>query len=165
MKIKKIIIIFLITILSIIVIGYLIRSTLTYNVFKNPNKDFFGKQYWEILHITSGNDYDIANEILDFANNAFSSITTKENAEEKYGELSRYSIITEYYKDAISEEHKIDLITANFKENTGYMWVVYTHVAYDQKNELTYGSWDILARWELEKIDGIWTVINTKEHP
>lgn len=165
MKIKKLIKIILITILSIIVIGYVIRSTLIYNAFKYPNKDFFDKQYWEIIHITSGNDYVIANEILDDADNAFSAITTEKYAEAKYGKLSRYSIKTDYHKNATSEEHDIDLVTANFKEDTGYMWVVYTHVAYDQNNKLTYGSWDILARWELEKIDGIWTVIDTKEHP
>ena len=51
------------------------------------------------------------------------------------------------------------------------MWVLYYHIGYNSSGEIEYGSGSnsifdkILSRWELEKIDDKWTVVDITEQP
>ena len=110
----------------------------------------FGNQYKEILHMMSFQDKKQVNEIMEIVDDAFSFIGNKEIADSKYGELSRYCITQE---DAVTEKHDLKLITADFNKNKGYLWFVYNQEALDNNNQTTMGSWDILVRVTLEKIN------------
>ena len=64
-----------------------------------------------------------------------------------------------------AEKHKLKFVAANFSGDSGYIWVKYSSEAYDKDGEVTFGSLDILSRWELEKKDNQWVVTSIKEHP
>ncbi|MBQ7800294.1 MAG: hypothetical protein IJ370_07350, partial [Oscillospiraceae bacterium] len=87
----------------------------------------------------------------------------KSDMEKKYGKLARYCVLN--YSDAVSEEHDLSLLTANFKDDGGYMWVAYTQGAYDENGKTVLYSGCGPTRWELEKKDGEWTVVGIIEHP
>lgn len=127
-----------------------------------PNEKYFGSQYKEILHTMSFQDKKQANEIMEIVDDAFSFIGNKENADSSFGELSRYCITEE---NAVIEEHDLKLVTADFNKNNGYLWFVYNQKAFDNNNQTTMGSWDILVRATLEKTNQGWIVVDTKEHP
>ena len=113
-----------------------------------PNEEYFGSQYKEILHIMSFQDKKQANEIMEIVDDAFSFIGNKENADSGFGELSRYCITEE---DAVIEKHDLKLVTADFNKNKGSLWFVYNQKAFDNNNQTTMGSCDILVRATLEK--------------
>ena len=157
---NKAIKIIIITISVLLFIGCL-RAVMLYVGNYIPNRDYFGDKYNQIIYPTSISDYITAKEIIKEADNALSTITNDENAEQLYGELG-YLCVTD--NEAVTEEHKLKFIAADFSRDKGYIWVKYSSEAYDKDGEVTYGSWDILSRWELEKKDNKWVVISTKEH-
>jgi len=138
------------------------RGIYFYGKYSVPNEKYFGSQYKEILHIMSFQDKKQANEIMEIVADAFSFIGNKEDADSSYGELSRYCVTDE---DAVIEEHDLKLVTADFNKNKGYLWFVYNQEAFDNNNQTTMGSRDILVRTTLEKNNQGWVVVDTKEHP
>lgn len=138
------------------------RGIYFYGAYSIPNKNYFGSQYKEILHIMSFQDKKQANKIMEIVDGAFSFIGNKESADGGFGELSRYCITEE---DAVIEEHDLKLITADFDNNKGYLWFVYNQEALDSNNQTTMGSWDILVRATLEKTNQGWIVVDIKERP
>lgn len=138
------------------------RGIYFYGKYSVPNEKYFGSQYKEILHTMSFQDKKQANEIMEMVDDAFSFIGNKENADSGFGELIRYCITEE---DAVIEEHDLKLVTADFNKNKGYLWFVYNQEAFDNNNQTTVGSWDILVRATLEKTNQGWIVVDTKEHP
>ena len=158
---KKFIRISIITVILLLV--YIFgRGIYFYGMYSIPNEKYFGNQYKEILHMMSFQDKKQANEIMEIVDDAFSFIGNREVADSKYGELSRYCITEE---DAVIEEHDLKLVTADFNKNKGYLWFVYNQEAFDNNNQTTMGSWDILVRATLEKTNQGWIVVDTKEHP
>ncbi len=127
-----------------------------------PNKSYFNEQYIEVLHPMSFEDRKKANKIMKMIEDAFSFIGNQNEAEKKFQELNRFCITRE---DAVLENHDLKLITADFKENEGYLWFVYNHMAFNADNQLVYGSHNIMVRATLKKTDDCWIVIETKEHP
>lgn len=154
-KVVKIIIILLIVLA-------ILRTAILYIGNIIPNKDFFGDEYIQIIYPTSISDYLIAKQVISKANEALSTITNDETAEQKFGELSFLCITDE---EAVKETHKLHFISANFKNNKGYIWVKYSSEAYDENGEVTYGSWGILSKWKLEKVEDNWIVKSIREHP
>ena len=138
------------------------RGIYFYGKYFVPNEKYFRSQYKEILHTMSFQDKKQANEIMGIVDAAFSFVGSKENADSGFGELSRYCITEE---DAVIEEHDLKLVTADFNKNNGYLWFVYNQEAFDNNNQTTMGSWDILVRTTLEKTNQGWIVVDTKEHP
>lgn len=96
----------------------LIRACFLYFNFMTPDKSYFGEDYIQVIYPTGIRDYCIAREILADAETAFSTVTTDELAEEEFGKLGRFCITD---GDAISEEHAVHLISANFGDSTGYI--------------------------------------------
>ena len=138
------------------------RGIYFYGKYSVPNEKYFGSQYKEILHTMSFQDRKQANEIMEIVDDAFSFIGNREIADSKYGELSRYCITEE---DAVTEKHDLKFVTADFNKNKGYLWFVYNQEAFDNNNQRTSGSWDILVRVTVEKTNQDWIVVDTKEHP
>ena len=158
---KKVIRIIIITLCVLFFIGCL-RSAILYIGNYIPNKDYFGNEYKQIIYPTSISDYITSKTILKEADNALSTITNDETAEKDFGELG-YLCITD--DQAITEKHKLKFIAADFSIDSGYIWVKYSSEAYDKEGELTYGSFNILSRWKIEKKDNNWVVTSIKEHP
>ena len=110
--------------------------------------------------------------IIKTAETAFSDIESTENeAEEKYGALSRYAVPSDDYSEVIKEKHKlriwsIILNLSSTAEYRGYMWVYYSREALDKDGNVVCGSWRIPALWCLDKDDnGEWYVKDIKEGP
>lgn len=159
---KKKIIRIVIIVLVVLLCTVIFRSAYIYLDNLYPNKEFFGDKYNQIIYPTSISDYLIAKETLEQADKALSTITIPAVAEQKFGKLGRLCITD---NDAVSSEHKLQFIAANFSDDEGYIWVKYTVTAYDGSGKVTFGSHDILARCELEKVDGEWVVTSLSEHP
>ena len=158
---KKIIRIMIIVIFSLLFVG-LIRAAHIYIGNLPGNKALFEDEYEQIIYPTSISDYLIAKEVLKEAERALSTITDRETAQEMFGTLG-YLCVTD--SEAVTEKYALDFIAAKFSDDTGYIWVQYSSAAYDKQDECTYGSWDILSRWELEKVEDKWVVTSIKEHP
>ena len=144
--------------------------------FSGLHLEFYDGKHTEAYMPPLPSDYFTAQNVLKTADEAFSIIQyesdeqkLRSELEKKYGKLAYYCVM--HQEDAVSEKHKINLLTANFKDDSGYMWVMYYHTAYDENGKVTYGSGGedmysrIPARWELEKRDGEWTVVGIIEHP
>ena len=159
---KKKVIRIIIVIACILLFFTGLRMAVLYFGNYTPNKEYFGDEYKQIIYPTSISDYITAKEILKEADNALSTITNNETAEKNFGELG-YLCVTD--DDAVTEKHKLKFISANFSDDEGYVWVKYSSEAYDKNGEVTFGSWDILSRWELEKKGNKWVVTSIKEHP
>lgn len=139
-----------------------LRTALVYCGNYYPNKDYFGNEYTQIIYPTSISDYLIAREVLKEADKALSTITNLERAEANFGELG-YLCVTD--NDAVTEKHKLEFISACFSGDEGYIWVKYSSEAYNKDGDVTFGSWRILSKWQLEKRDNQWVVISINEHP
>lgn len=157
---KRVIRTIIIIVGSLIVVGIL-RTAVIYfvNIF---SKDYFGDKYIEIIYPTSIGNYITAKQVINEADTAFSTITNVNKPAENLGNLEIYYITDD---EAVNEKHDIDFISAKFQENNGYIWVRYYSEAYDKNGEITSGSWNILSRWELEKVDGKWIVTSIIEPP
>jgi len=154
----------IISIILVLVVVFALREAYVGIYFSGNNGRSFGKEKTEAFLPASPSDYSKARDIMAEADKAFSDI----NGNSDYGMLDRYCIDNEKVE---TEKHSIQLITANFDENRGYMWVLYYQIGYNGSGEIEYGSGSdsifgkILSRWELEKIDDKWTVVNITEHP
>ena len=147
-------------IIFVLLLAFGARSAILYIGNMIASKDYFGDEYIQIIYPTSLSDYIIANDVLEEADEAFSTITTDEEAEDRFKELGRFCITDE---DAISEKHDLSFICAHFDDSNGYIWVKYDSQAYDISGNTTFGS-HALSRWELVKTDDKWTVISINEH-
>lgn len=116
-----------------------------------------------LAYIGSREDRGTARLILEQAEEAFSDLTsTKEEAKEKYGSLSRYSNLYE----AVEESHSLKLWSARFTGARGSMWVFYSREGKDAEGNLVSGSWRVPSLWTVEKDrNGEWRVVGIKEHP
>ena len=128
----------------------------------NYTKKYFGEEtYDEIFALTDNSDK--AEPILKLGREAFSFVGSKEEAETRFGPLSRYRCT------AASQEFTLDHIVSEFDGDSGYVWVAYTVRGYDADGSLAYGSGSedgrILSRWSVEKQDGKWLVTAIDEAP
>ena len=127
-----------------------------------PDKDYFGEPYEELIHPMSFKDKGQATEIMGMIDDAFTFVGNKDEAVDKFGELSRYSVTDD---DSVAEEHNLKLITADLNGNKGYLWFAYTQDAMNSDGQHTHGSSDVLVRAELEKNTQGWIIVDTREHP
>ena len=131
-----------------------------------PYEMSFGKETLkELAYSGTRKDRLAVREILDEAEEAFSATgLSAEEAEEKFGQLDKCTYTADSYPDAVSEKHDLKLYTAKCDGESGYLWVCFTHNAYDAKGELVSGSRDVLARWEIKKDgNGAWHVSSIME--
>ena len=119
----------------------------------------------QLAYIGSREDRELAQKVLEQAEQAFSDIeTSRDELEEKYGLLKRYAVAGE--RGAAEESHSLELWSAHFDSSYGTMWVYYSQEAYDESGSTICGSWRIPSLWYLEKnAQGQWQIVGIKEHP
>ena len=120
-----------------------------------------------LAHVGSREDRQVARPVLDLAGQAFSTLgLTREEAADRYGELSRYCFPRDRCPEVIREAHSLELWSAHFSGSSGWIWVYYSQEGYDAAGNCTAGSWRVPSLWYLEQTaKGEWTVIDIKEHP
>lgn len=130
--------------------------------------DYYSKEeIAKALYIGSAYDRREARPVLALAEQAFSDIQhTREENEQRYGLLSRYSTPADSYDDVTRNEHTLKLWSAHFDGNEGWMWVFYSSESYRADGSTVCGGWNIPALWRLERDEGgQWTVVQIREHP
>ncbi len=90
---------------------------------------------------------------------------TKEQAQQKYGVLSRYVYASDFYPDVVSVESTFTLWSAHFIGSHGSMWVCITQEGKNAEGETVTGHWNIPAYWVLEIQNGQWQVTGIHEAP
>ena len=142
-----------------------------YNWVAVTNTNFYGAKESSYLLFRGLPSYHIKTaHIMDTAEDAFSELgLTKDEAQEKYGELSIYCITSDY-EDVVKEKHNLRLCSVMLdtytSEHAGYMWVYYNQEGLTENDEVSKGSWKIYALWYLEKDkNGNWYVADIKEGP
>ena len=123
------------------------------------------KELSMIAYIGTPSDRSIGKEVLAKADAAFSDIShSQEENKETHGLLSRYSTSSE--RGAANEKHSLELWSAHFDSDSGYMWVYYSAATYDANGNPISQSADIPSLWTVEKNEtGEWVVVGIKEHP
>ena len=119
-----------------------------------------------------GTPWDIAkvSHIMDTAEAAFSELgLTNEEADAKYGALSRYCITSDY-DNVVAENHSLKLWSVRLNtytaEHKGYMWVYYSQKGLTKDGETSTAGMRIPAVWYLDKDEnGEWYVTDIKEAP
>lgn len=82
------------------------------------------------------------------------------NNQDSVGALVRYYYFNLEVKKAVAD---IKLITTNQNGNTGYIWVEYSTKYYDLNETLIYGAEKVISRWDIEKENDVWKVVNIDE--
>ena len=161
---KKVVIIAAIVIVLLYVFPF-------YNWIAVTNTNFYGARESPYLLFRGLPSHHIkTSHIMKNAESAFSELgLTEEEAQEKYGALSRYCITADY-DDVVKEKHNLRLCSVMLDtytaEHAGYMWIYYNQEGSTEKGEVSTGSWKIYALWCLEKDkEGNWYVIDIKEVP
>ncbi len=121
--------------------------------------------YSEIFALSDNSDK--AEPILALGREAFSFVGSEEEAEARFGVLSRYCCT------AASQKFTLDHIVSEFDGDSGYVWVAYTRYGYDADDSLVYDHFGgefgkdrrTLSRWSVEKQDGTWVVTAIDEAP
>lgn len=81
---------------------------------------------------------------------------------EDCGALERY-----YFFDdkAVRADVSIELVTTKQENGKGYIWVKYSADYYDKDDTLISGNGEAYSRWDIEQLDGKWTVTLIDEIP
>ena len=135
-------------------------------------------QVWRPSYFTTGQisklaflgtpeDLRIAAEVMELAERACEDIgITYQQAQEKYGTLSRFCYDKDTYPDVVEEHHTLQLWSAHFYNSEGWMWVYYSHEGLNASGEMDTASLRIPSLWRLERDrSGAWQVANIIEHP
>ena len=103
---------------------------------------------------------NVANGIVSQAKEIMQFIGTENdiNNQDSVGALVRY-----YYLEVKKAVADIKLITTNQNGNTGYIWVEYSTKYYDLNETLIYGAEKVISRWDIEKENDVWKVVNIDE--
>lgn len=105
---------------------------------------------------------NVANGIVSQAKEIMQFIGTENdiNNQDSVGALVRYYYFNLEVKKAVAD---IKLITTNQNGNTGYIWVEYSTKYYDLNETLIYGAEKVKSRWDIEKENDVWKVVNIDE--
>ena len=69
------------------------------------------------------------------------------------------------YSDIAHAEMNITRLFVLHNWRHGFMYVIYSCEYTDENNKVLNASCSIISRWEIEKRDGEWTVIDIEEKP
>ena len=119
-----------------------------------------------LAYIGSAEDRASAEPVMALAEQAFADTghTEKENRE-AYGRLGTYAISAG--QTAVRQNFMLELWSAHFEEDSGYMWVYYTRECFDKAGATVYGgAYGTVALWTLAKnCQGVWEVVAIKPLP
>ncbi|MBQ6273830.1 MAG: helix-turn-helix domain-containing protein [Oscillospiraceae bacterium] len=166
---------------ALILLALLLYQFPIYYVLRVWNPSYYSTGEIELLMFRgTRRDQQLGKETTALAETAFSTLgLSREEAEERFGALAWYCYCTDYYPEAVSQEHVLQLWTARFPRegdsvdgfsSHAYVWVCYWQRAFDENGDLVSGSGSekepIPSLWILERQgDGSWKVIEIKEHP
>lgn len=130
--------------------------------------DYYSReQIAQALYIGSASDRSQAMAVLRLADKAFSDVShTRAENEKEYGLLARYATDIESYRDAAYNEHSLELWSAHFDSDEGWIWVYYSSQTFNHDGSKACGSKDIPSLWRVARDDsGEWVVVQIREHP
>lgn len=166
-----------ISIICVLVLALLIISSLLfpsvfedkilYEKYRYPDEDFYGKDlYSEIIYDCSEYESEIGNMIVDRAFEVASYTGTEQDSETEMGDvgaLSRFYYF--HYNHVVSQKVDFQFINCKISGSEGHVWVVYTHVGYDDSGSRATSSSNILSLWYIEKQGEEWNVVRIMEAP
>ncbi len=138
-----------------------------YKHYKYYGEDFYGEElYSEIDYKCSDYEAEIGNMLVDKLCEVAAYVGPEEEADyiEELGELNKFYIF-HISDDTVSQDVLLEFITCKIDGAEGHVWCVYTRRGYDENGEKTYGSYDCLMLWYIEKIDDEWVVVRNREQP
>lgn len=126
---------------------------------------YSGDEMSMLVSIGSHSDRTTAQSVLRKADEAFHDLRhTREENEEKYGPLARYA--TTIDRNGSFNEYTLELWSAHFDDNEGYIWVFYSDKVFDCNGNEICGSSQVPSLWKVQKDEsGEWNVVSIKEHP
>lgn len=163
---KKTFIIATITALCLLAVLLLLHFFPVYRIAQVWSPSYYDTGEISMLaYIGDSKDQNTAQVIMRQADEAFSDFThTKEENNEQYGLLSRYTTASE--RGATKVEYSLDLWSAHFNTSEGYMWIYYSKESFDEYGNTISGSYGIPSLWVLEKDENDdWFISYIKEHP
>ncbi len=168
-KIKKlvrniVIVVLIIASLPFMVSGceYMLDDIFNYGL-RNCIEEAFGEEiYAESKKGYSLEDKKALEPMMKKIEEALNFYGTEKEAEEKFGELSRYCVSSESY-EATKIDVELKFVTAKLYNDTGYLWIEYTQQGILENGEVEFGSWEILSRITLVKFYDEWEAVNTME--
>lgn len=164
-KTKPVIVVAIIVVLLLLVF-FVFNTFPVYRIVKADISSYYDSKELSLLaYIGTPSDRSIGKEVLAKADAAFSDIShSQEENKETHGVLSRYATSSE--RGAADEKHSLELWSAHFDSDSGYMWVYYSAATYDANGNPISQSADIPSLWTVEKNEtGEWVVVGIKEHP
>lgn len=103
----------------------------------------------------------IANSLVGKAREILSYCGTDDNVDTvDCDALKKYYFFS---KDANKSDVSIELITTSQSGDSGYIWVKYSAEYYDEAGNLLMGMAETYSRWDIEKVDDVWKVVNIDE--
>ena len=138
-----------------------------YEEYRYPHEEFYGKElYSEIGYKCSDYESEIGHLILDKAIEVAEYTGTEQDAEQELGDVGPLSTYYYYvHKKTVTQKVTFQFITCKITGNEGHLWVVYTHVRYDENGERVNSSLNILSLWYIEKKENEWHVTEIHEAP
>lgn len=92
------------------------------------------------------------------------SASSAEN-EAAYGLLARYAASTDSYPDAAASKHSLELWSAHFTEDEGWIWVCYSSKTCDRESSTLRANGRAQALWYVARdTNGQWIVTQIREH-
>ena len=156
---KKSIVIILIFIFIILLILICVssRNEISNQIYDETDLEYFGRDLLkELEYKASGEEIEIANQILSYAREIAGGNITDDSKVFKH--YSPYS-----YTDCKSVDLQVEMITCKINGEEGHLWVKTSYDKYDEKGDIiSYGSVPI-SLWIIKKENNEWVVIDIKE--
>ena len=115
------------------------------------------------IECTDETQLKVANDLIAEAKDIMSYCGSGDGTnKEDCGALERY-----YFFDdkAVRADVSIELVTTKQENGKGYIWVKYSADYYDKDDTLISGNGEAYSRWDIEQLDGKWTVTLIDEIP
>lgn len=138
-----------------------------YKHYKYYGEDFYGEElYSEIDYKCSDYEAEIGNMLVDKLREVAAYVGPEEEADyiEELGGLNKFYFF-DISDDTVSQEVTLEFITCKIDGAEGHVWCAYTRHGYNENGEDTYGAYDCLMLWYIEKIDDEWVVVRNREQP
>lgn len=124
----------------------------------------FGQEKYDEMktECDSQEQIDVANGLILQAKEIMQFIGTENDIDNMVdvGALKKYYYFNSEVKKAVVD---IKLITTNQNGDKGYIWVEYSTDYYDLNETIVHGVAKIKSRWDIEKKDDVWKVVNIDE--
>lgn len=167
--ITSVICLLIFVLLVIVILRYKGKSYMSelYEKYRYPNEEFYGKDlYSEIDYECSEYESEVGNMIIDRAFEVARYSGAEQDSETEMGNVGALSIFYYFHnKHVVSQKVDFKFITCKITENKGHVWVVYTHVGYDNSGTRVTSSSNILSLWYIEKEGDGWYVVRIQEAP